>query len=179
MTVKVNNRQTLFQLGEVSWVNENITLPNDVTTDVYILRHPGVGAIVPMFDDNTVLLLKQYRHALGRYIWEIPAGTRDAGETPLACAQRELTEETGYTAEQWQKVGEITPVPGYADERIYIYLAENLSAARQHLDQEEIIDVHRIAFDKALRMIADGTIQDAKSICGLNMVHTLKRTGTI
>ena len=116
---------------------------------------------------SKLLLLRQYRHALKEYIWEIPAGTLDPQESVLNCAKRELIEETGYSADQWQKLGEITPVPGYSDERIHIYLASALRPARQHLDKDEIINVHEIGFNQALEMIKRGEIRDAKSIAGL------------
>ena len=120
-------------------------------------------------DDNRIVLLKQYRHALKKHIWEIPAGTLDPREEILSCAKRELIEETGYSANRWQKLGEITPVPGYSDEGIHIYLATGLQPAEQHLDEDEIIRVREVEFKDALDMIAKGAIQDAKSIAGLLM----------
>ena len=112
-------------------------------------------------------MLKQYRHALRKYIWEIPAGTIDPQESVINCAKRELIEETGYSAKQWHKLGEMTPVPGYSDERIHIYLATDLLPAGQNLDRDEIINVHEIEFNKAMEMVNAGKIQDAKSIAGL------------
>jgi ADP-ribose pyrophosphatase len=112
-------------------------------------------------------MLRQYRHAVQTNLWEIPAGTLDPQEEKLACAQRELTEETGYEAAEWKKMGEIVPVPGYSNERIHMYLARDLEAAEQNLDEDEIIEVHRVAFDEAMAMIRRGAIQDAKTICGL------------
>jgi len=120
-----------------------------------------------MLNESKVLLLRQYRHALKGYIWEIPAGTLDPQESVINCAKRELIEETGYSADHWQKLGEITPVPGYSDERIHIFLASGLQPSRQHLDKDEIINVHEIEYHEALEMIKRGKIQDAKSITGL------------
>jgi ADP-ribose pyrophosphatase len=85
----------------------------------------------------------------------------------MDCARRELIEETGYTAERWQKLGEITPVPGYSNERVHLFLASELTVARQNLDADEVLVVHRMPFDEAMNMIAVGEIQDAKSICAL------------
>lgn len=164
------NRQTLIYTGRVFNVfQENITLPNDVRMNMDVIRHPGAAAIVPLTRNHTVIMLEQYRHAIGGAIWEIPAGTLDIGELPLSCAQRELTEETGYTASTWQKLGEITPVPGYSDERIQIFLATELTLSVQNLDSDEVLVVREVAFTEALKMISRGSIQDAKTICGLFM----------
>jgi ADP-ribose pyrophosphatase len=155
-------------------LSENITLPNGVTTDIDILRHPGAAAIVPMADDGTLVWLRQYRHAAGGYIWEIPAGTLDPGEDPLACARRELTEETGFSAKSWQHLGEIIPVPGYSSERVHLYLARDLRAAAQHLDRDELLEVHRIPLDEAIAMVFSGQVVDAKTIAALFMASNLR-----
>lgn len=178
MAAKINNRQIIHQGRVFSLISENVTLDNGVTTDLEFVAHPGATAIIPMLNDTRVLLLKQYRHALKDYIWEIPAGTLDPQESVMNCAKRELIEETGYSAGQWQKLGEITPVPGYSDERIHIFLATGLQPARQHLDQDEIINVYEIEFNQALEMIERGEIRDAKSIAGLFLARNrLKENG--
>jgi 8-oxo-dGTP pyrophosphatase MutT (NUDIX family) len=167
MTAKVNNR-TIVHRGKVfTLVRENVTLENGTTTDVEFIEHPGATAIIPFIDDTRVVLLKQYRHALKRYIWEIPAGTLDPQEEVISCAKRELIEETGYSADRWHRLGEITPLPGYSDERIHVFLATELQPAEQHLDEDEVIQVQEVEFLKALEMIANGEIKDAKSIAGL------------
>jgi ADP-ribose pyrophosphatase len=148
-------------------VRENVTLDNGTTTDLDYIEHPGATAIVPLLDAGLVVLIRQYRHALKQYIWEIPAGTLDPEEPVMDCARRELIEETGYAAAEWQKLGEITPVPGYSDERIHLFLATGLTAAKQHLDADEVLAVHRLPLADTTAMIARGEIQDAKSICGL------------
>ena len=170
MKTAVRNRSILIRKGRVFDVYvENITFPNNVTLDVEIIRHPGAAAIVPMVADRTVLLLKQYRHAVGGFIWEIPAGTLNAGETALACARRELTEETGHTAQNFEKLAEITPLPAYSNERIHLYLATGLEPAVQHLDADEFLSVHAVEWRRCQEMIAAGQIQDAKTICGLQL----------
>jgi ADP-ribose pyrophosphatase len=143
-----------------------------------VIRHPGAAAIVPLTRNRTVIMLEQFRHAVGGTIWEIPAGTLDPAESPLACAQRELTEETGYTASFWHKLGEITPVPGYSDERIQIFLARQLTRSVQNLDTDEVLTVREITFTEALKMISNGTIQDAKTICGLFMAEAWLKADT-
>jgi ADP-ribose pyrophosphatase len=167
MAVKINSRVDLHQGRVFRIVRENVTLDNGVATDLDYIEHPGAAAVVPLITPGEVLLIKQYRHALNQHIWEIPAGTLDPRESVMDCARRELIEETGYTAERWQKLGEITPVPGYSNERVHLFLASELTVARQNLDADEVLVVHRMPFDEAMNMIAVGEIQDAKSICAL------------
>jgi ADP-ribose pyrophosphatase len=164
------NRCTLVKKGRVFDIYaENITLPNGINMDMEIIRHPGAAAIVPIMDDDTVLLLKQYRHAAGGFIWEIPAGTLDPGEDARQCANRELTEETGYTAQYFEKLTEIIPLPAYSDERIHLFLATGLTQAAQKLDEDELLFVHRVGMHRTMEMIAKGEIQDAKTIIGLQL----------
>ena len=178
MAIKINNRSTIHQGRVYSLVSENVTFDNRVTTDVEFIKHPGAAAIIPMIDPTHVILLKQYRHALRKHIWEIPAGTIDPRESVINCAKRELTEETGFSADQWYRLGEITPVPGYSDERIHIFLATELQSAERHLDEDEIIQVHDVACEEVLDMLKRGDIQDAKSIAGLFLAFEwLKENG--
>lgn len=169
MTAKVHYKHTLFKTRVFRLVEENITLENGVNTTVNIIRHPGAAAIVPMIDQDTLLLIKQYRHALSDFIWEIPAGTRDPDENFLTCAQRELTEETGFVGHNWHKLGQITPVPGYSDECVHLFLASDLTPAVQNLDRDELLNVHKVPFNEAMEMVSSGMIQDGKTICGLYM----------
>ena len=169
MTATINSFKTLYQGKVFSLVAENVTLDNEVTTDIEYIQHPGATAIIPMFDRARVILIKQYRHSLKKEIWEIPAGTLDPQESVTACARRELIEETGFSADRWHSLGEIMPVPGYSNERIHIFLAAGLQPAERDLDEDEIIDVHEIEFEASLDMIRRGDIQDAKSISGLFM----------
>ena len=141
MTAEIHNRTIVYRGNVFTLVRENVTLENGTTTDVEFIEHPGAAAIIPMLSDTRVVLLRQYRHALKSYIWEIPAGTLDPQEEIIDCAKRELTEETGYSAAQWHRLGEITPVPGYSDERIHIFLATDLQPTDRHLDADEVIEV--------------------------------------
>lgn len=170
MRKAVCNQSTLIRNGRVFDIYaENITLPNGVRMDMDIIRHPGAAAIVPVMADHRVLLINQYRHAVGGFIWEIPAGTVEDGEDADHCAERELTEETGYTARHFEKMATITPLPAYSDERIHLYLATGLEKASQKLDADELLYVHRVDLHKAIGMIAAGDIQDAKTIAGLQL----------
>ena len=170
MNKAIGNASTLIRKGRVfDFYAETITLPNGVSLDMEIIRHPGAAAIVPVMDDGSVLLLKQYRHAVGGFIWEVPAGTLDPGEDPRQCAERELIEETGYAARHFKRLVEITPLPAYSDERIHIFLATGLTQAAQNLDPDELLVVHQVELGLAMEMIADGEIQDAKTIVGLQL----------
>ena len=178
MAARVNRAVKLHQGRVFDLIRENVTLDNGVTIDMDLIRHPGASAIVPLTQEKKVILLKQYRHAVRDFIWEIPAGTLNPHETPIECAKRELTEEAGYSALGWQKLGEITPVPGYSDERIHIFLATKLVNATQDLDRDEMLEVHEIAFEETQEMIFRGEIQDGKTLCGLFLAREwLERRG--
>ncbi|MFZ5563366.1 MAG: NUDIX domain-containing protein, partial [Thermodesulfobacteriota bacterium] len=157
MGVVVKSRQTVFEAGVFKLETEHVTLENGVDTRIHLLRHPGASAIVPMLDPRTVVLISQYRHALGRFVWEVPAGTlHGLQEDPLECARRELLEETGYRGGRFEKLGAINPSPGYSDECIHVFLATDLAADRQNLDRDEVLRVHVTPFDQALEMARDG-----------------------
>jgi len=176
MTTKVLEK-TLLHRGRVFTMNrEKIALPNGTTVHLDIIRHPGAAAMVPLKDDGSLIMVHQYRHAVGDYIWEIPAGTLDPGESPLVCAKRELIEETGYSANRWEKLGEIVPVPGYSDEKIHVFLATDLCTARQQLDPDEIIHVQEIPLGEAFDMIERGEIKDSKTISSLFFAKTRLET---
>ena len=178
MVAKVNSTISLHRGRVFELQRENVTLENEASIDLDIIRHPGASAIVALSQGNALILIRQYRHAIGDFIWEIPAGTLNPNEAPLECAKRELIEETGFSANTWQKLGEITPLPGYSDERIHIFLSSDLLPAEQDLDRDEMLDVHEIRIEEAVDMIHKGIIQDGKSICGLFLAtHWLKERG--
>ncbi|MBF0099865.1 MAG: NUDIX hydrolase [Desulfobacterales bacterium] len=173
MSAIVNEKKIIHQARIFTLMRENVTLQNGSTVNLDIIRHPGATAIVPFLSSDTVLLLNQYRHAIGRFIWEIPAGTLDPNEDPLSCAKRELQEETGYIANTWKPLGKIVPVPGYSDECIHLYIAYDLIQGTQKLDKDEVLHVHPIHFEKALKMITTNEILDGKTITGLLLAKQL------
>jgi len=132
-----------------------------------VVEHRGAVAIVPMLTNNRVLLVRQYRYAVGKELLEIPAGTLEIGENPDTAANRELEEETGYKAHQITKITEIYMAPGYATEKIHIYLATNLQPSKMQLDEDERINIEPMSFAEALRKVRSGEICDAKTMCGL------------
>ncbi|MCF8050698.1 MAG: NUDIX hydrolase [Desulfobacterales bacterium] len=175
MAAKIHEKKLLYRGRVFDFTLERITLENDETIDLEVIRHPGAAAIVAMPDSETILLLHQYRHAVGGYIWEVPAGTVDGGETPERCARRELIEETGFSGRSFEKLGEITPVPGYSDERIHLFLATGLDQETQRLDRDELIRVEAVSLKSALSMIDEGRVQDAKTI--VSLILTARRLG--
>lgn len=173
MTPPQVHQTELIHRGRIfDFTRERVTLTNGVTMNMEVIRHPGAAAIVPLTTNGEVIMLEQYRHAVGGSLWEIPAGTMDAGDaSPLACARRELVEETGFSAATWDPIGDLTPVPGYSDERIHLFLARDLSPAAQNLDADEIVTVHTLPLAEVRRMVFDGRITDAKTIAGLFMIE--------
>jgi len=141
------------------------TLPNGETKERVIVHPGGAVAILPV-EGEDCYLIRQYRFAVGDYIYEAPAGTIDEGEEPHETAYRELIEETGMKAETFVPKGWIYPSPGYTDERIWLYLAEGLSPCSDYgMDDDEVIEVVRVPVRELQAMIADGRIVDAKTIC--------------
>lgn len=167
MPVNVHHRHIVHRGRVIRLVRETVTLDNGTTTDLEFIEHPGAAAIVALTDAEEAVLVRQYRHALRGYIWEVPAGTLAPGEAALDCARRELAEEAGFAAAHWQTLGAITPVPSYSDERIQLFLATGLSAAAGQLDADEVLDAHCLPLTEVNAMIARGAVQDAKSICAL------------
>lgn len=169
VSVSVHRVKEIHRGRVFSLVREELTLPNGYRTSLELIRHPGASALVALNEDWEVILLRQYRHATGGFIWEIPAGTLHQGEDPRHCAFRELIEETGFEAQELRPLGQMVPVPGYSDERIHIFLATALKRANQRLDKDEVLQVHFIPFFRALHMVRQGEIQDAKTIVGLTL----------
>ena len=158
--------------GRVVTLNlERTTLPNGLEVELEIVRHPGAAAIVPMKDEATVVLIRQYRLAAGGFIYEIPAGKLNPGEDPAACAARELEEEIGHRAQRIDKLATFFTAPGFTDEVMHLYVATGLIRGAQQLDRDEVLEVFELPLEKAIDQIRDGTIRDAKSIIGLQMVY--------
>ncbi|NGZ04660.1 MAG: ADP-ribose pyrophosphatase [Nitrospira sp. WS238] len=158
--------------GKVVTLNvDTVQLPNGFTVDLETIRHPGAAAVVPLKDDGTVVMIRQFRHAAGGFIYEIPAGKLDRGEEPLKCAARELEEEVGYCASSFELLSSIFTAPGFADEVIHIYQAGGLRKGRQQLDRDEVLEIIEMPLNEAIKKIQDGTIRDGKTIIGLQAVY--------
>lgn len=132
-----------------------------------VVEHRGASVIIPLLEDKRVLLVRQYRYAIGKELLEIPAGTCDEGESPEDCAKRELQEETGFTCDDLEKVLECYVAPGYSTEKIHFFLAKRLRRTQQDPDEDERISVEPVSIPEALAKIRNGEICDGKSICAL------------
>jgi ADP-ribose pyrophosphatase len=131
------------------------------------VRHPGAVMVIPLLDADHVLLERQFRYPLGRAMVEFPAGKIDHGEPPLICAQRELLEETGYTAQKWSYLGGLHNAIGYSDEKIEIYLAEDLERGAATLDAGETLEVFEAPWRQLLEWVRDGVVTDVKTMIGV------------
>ena len=147
---------------------DEVELPDGETAPREWIKHVGAAAVVPVDDEDRVVLLRQYRFAPGREFWEVPAGKMDEeGEDPIDVAQRELAEEAGVEAARWTRLGQTYPCIGYSNEVIHLFLAEGLSAAEEHADDDEFVEPFRIPMAEAVAMARRGEIADAKSCVAL------------
>lgn len=160
--------ETLIYHGKIIDLSlERVTLPNGAVAELEIVRHPGGAAVVALDSENHVCLLRQYRHAAGGWMWELPAGKLDPGESPLSTAQRELQEEAGVNASRWEPLGKIISSPGVFTEVVYLFLARDLDDVAANVEAHEVFEVHWISYAEALRQAQTGEITDAKTIVGL------------
>jgi len=156
----------LHRGNNCSFKSDQVRLPSGKVVTRDIVEHPGAVAIVAV-DESEIVLVKQYRYAAGRELLEVPAGTLEQGEDPDACAVRELREETGYAARNWRRLLSCYMAPGYSSEVIHFYVAEGLEQVGSSPEEDESINVERVSFDEALKMIEDNTIMDSKTITGV------------
>lgn len=156
--------EVLLDGGFLQYRKDTVRLPNGETSTREYVVHPGAVVVIPYLDDDTLLLIKQFRYPVGLTMIEFPAGKIDPGEDPLVCAQRELQEETGYTATHWQRVGQMHLAVGYSDEIIHIYAARGLQAGEQSLDEEEFVQVFEADVSTFLDWCDAGEVTDAKTM---------------
>jgi ADP-ribose pyrophosphatase len=161
----VSNEQ--IYKGKVFDIRVDTIREGDVEYKREIVVHKGSAVIIPVFEDGTVALVRQYRHAAGKYLLEICAGTLNAGEDPEIGATRELEEEIGVRAAKVEKLTEFYVSPGFLTEKMFVFLATDLTETQQNLEEDELLTIERHSFPALFEMIRDGEIEDAKSIAGL------------
>jgi ADP-ribose pyrophosphatase len=159
---------------------DSVRFPDGSVGKIEMLRHPGAAAVVPFLDDPgepdpRVLLLRQFRHAADGFLWEVPAGRLDPGESPEECARRELEEETGMQGETLERLTTIFTTPGFTDERIHLFLARGLSAGEQRRESDEFMELHEKRWSEVMAMIARGEIMDGKTLISLLFVECCQR----
>lgn len=141
--------------------------PEGGEVTIEVVHHNGGAGALPLFEDGTLALVRQWRYPINRYSLEIPAGRIEQGHSPEETAARELEEELGYRASELRKISEFNVAPGYCEERMYVYLATGLVETAQNLDDDEEIEIVRMTFDEALSLVESGEIDDAKTVVGL------------
>jgi 8-oxo-dGTP pyrophosphatase MutT (NUDIX family) len=163
----LENRITHFTGRVVSLTVDDVTLPNGHRTPLEIVHHPGGAAAVAIDEDERVCLLRQYRHAAEKWLWELPAGKLEPNEPALLTAQRELAEEAGVSARKWDSLGIVLPSPGVLTEKIHLFMATGIAPAKAAPEQGEVFELSWVPLAQAYRWALDGTIDDGKSIIGL------------
>ena len=166
MKPEILSNETIYH-GRVFDISIAEIRENETTYKREIVNHHGSAVIIPVFEDKTIALVKQYRHAAQEYLLEIPAGTLSADEAPEIGAARELEEEIGVTAKNIEKLAEFYVSPGFLTEKMNLFMATDLSESAQNLDEDEFLTIERISFDAAFEKIRNNEIQDAKTIIGL------------
>lgn len=163
---KIKESVEVFR-GRIFKVTLDTVQEGDLIYQREVVHHSGSAVIIPIFDDGSVVLVRQYRHPIVKYLLEAPAGTLNDGETPEVGAARELEEELGLRAEKLEKLSEFYVSPGFCEEKMWVFLATGLRESKQNLEEDEIIEVVRFPLSEALERITSGEIEDAKTIIGL------------
>jgi 8-oxo-dGTP pyrophosphatase MutT (NUDIX family) len=172
----VNQIETVYQ-GRVITVNvEQVLLPNGETARYEIVHHPGGAAIAALDAQRRICLLHQFRPAASGWVWELPAGRLEPGEPPADTARRELVEEAGCEASRWDDLGSILSSPGVFAETIHLYLARDLRPVASRHERHEVIQIHWIPLDDAVRQALSGEIRDGKTIIGLLRAQALSQS---
>lgn len=157
----------------ISLLHKRIRLPNGYISDFEIILHPGAVLAIPFLSKEKVIILRQFRPVINSYLYELPAGTLKKAESPLLCCQRELIEETGFSAKKFKILGKIYPVPGYSTEKIRVYKAEGLKPERICREKDEVISVKIVSKTQIKNLFKAGKITDAKTICAFAMCKWL------
>jgi ADP-ribose pyrophosphatase len=169
-------RQVVFRGRKIQVAVDTTSLPDGRTVQRDVVLHPGAVAILPLVDDDHICLLRNQRFVVGENLLEIPAGTLEPAEDPQQAAVRELAEETGYRAAKWRRLGEFYPSPGVLNERMYVFVASQLTAGAMDPEAGEELEPQVVAWREALAWALDGTIRDAKTLVSLLWWDRLRDT---
>ena len=170
MEPKTISTETIYN-GKVFDIRVDEVREGDFEYKRDVVAHKGSAVVIPVFDDGTVTLVRQYRHAAGEFLLELCAGTLEKGESPEACAARELEEEIGLRAERLEKISEFYVSPGFLTEKMHVYMATGLSETQQNPEDDEILTIERHPLAALMKMVENGEIKDAKTIVGLMLVE--------
>lgn len=160
-------KKTIWRGKAVNFDVDTVRLPNGKLATREYISHPGAVGVVPFLDRNTIVLVRQYRHPVGKVTLELPAGKIDPSESVLACIKRELAEETGFIAAKFAPLIRYWPTPAFADEVLHLYVATGLQAGRVNTDEDEFLEVVTMPFKKAVELVRRGKIRDSKTVIGL------------
>ncbi len=163
--------QNIFNGNFINIYRDTVELPSGKVAEREYIKHPGAVAILAIDSENNIIMERQFRHPVGKIMYEIPAGKIDPNEDELTCGRRELVEETGYVAQNWTLLGECLPCIGYSSERIVYFLAENISFTAANLDDGEFLEVIKQPLDEVFELAFNGKIEDSKSLAGLMLLY--------
>lgn len=165
----------IFKGKLLNLITQKVRLPNGYVAHLEVIKHPGAALVIPFLSQDKIILLRQFRPVIKKYIYELPAGTLGKKETPLTCARREIIEETGYAAGKFTRIGHIYPVPGYSTEKIIIYKAEKLKKQKVRPEKDELIKIKIVSKKHLGHLLKLGKINDAKTISALALSGILNR----
>ena len=171
----MNKSREIYRGKVVHLFVDEIQLPNGRPATLEVIRHVGAAAALPFVSSTEVLLVRQFRHAAGGWLIEVPAGKLDDGEPPEVCARREVEEEVGFRAGRLEKLGAILTTPGFTDEVIHLYEAHDLTESAAALEDDELLEPLRVTFDEAVAMVERGEIHDGKSVCAILLAKARRR----
>jgi ADP-ribose pyrophosphatase len=173
---RILKREPVFQGRVIDVAVETVEMPNGRRVELEVIRHPGGSAVVALDEQERVCLLRQFRHAGGGWLWELPAGKIDPREEPMNTARRELEEEAGVRAADWRDLGRMHSSPGVFTEVIHLWLARGLELLGHDHGPDELIEIHWLPLNQALEWCADGTVTDAKTLVGLYRTSALLKS---
>ena len=174
-TAKILSSEMIYQGKVFGLRRDEVVEPSGLRATREVITHPGSVVVLPVLPDGRIVMVRQYRHATRQYLWELVAGRKEPEETPKQGAARELLEETGYRAKRFKVFLDVFPTPGFLEERMYLLLAEGLTAGEAQPEEDEKIEVRAYKLKELKQMIKSGRLRDAKSIAGILYYLTFLR----